>query len=164
MHFPFSFEIIYSRRRTVALQITRDGRVKVRAPYGCPRSFIESFLHSKEDWVVRHLEEARSHPSHEHPPLSESRRRHYVETARAIFTQKTAYYARIMGVTYYMAGGSSNFMVFTNYLQGGTQNVILAIVGMAIAFVIATVVVYFTGFTKEELEEDAKAAAAAKAA
>lgn len=70
----------------------------------------------------------------------------------------------IMGVTYYMAGGSSNFMVFTNYLQGGTQNVILAIVGMAIAFVIATVVVYFTGFTKEELEEDAKAAAAAKAA
>ena len=100
MHFPFSFEIIYSRRRTVALQITRDGRVKVRAPYGCPRSFIESFLHSKEDWVVRHLEEARSHPSHEHPPLSESRRRHYVETARAIFTQKTAYYARIMGVSY----------------------------------------------------------------
>ncbi len=100
MHFPFSFEIIYSRRRTVSLQVTRDGHVKVRAPYGCPRSFIESFLHSKEDWVVRHLEEARSRTSQEHPPLSESRRKHYVETARAIFTQKTAYYARIMGVTY----------------------------------------------------------------
>lgn len=61
----------------------------------------------------------------------------------------------IMGVTYYMAGGSSNFMVFTNYLQGGTQNVIMAVAGMAIAFVIATIVVYLTGFTKEEIEGEA---------
>ena len=58
----------------------------------------------------------------------------------------------LMGVTYYMAGGAANFMVFTNYLQGGTQNVIMAIAGMAIAFVIATIVVYLTGFTKEEIE------------
>ena len=60
-----------------------------------------------------------------------------------------------MGVTYYMAGGSSNFMVFTNYLQGGTQNVIMAIAGMAIAFVVATIVVYLVGFTKEEIEGEA---------
>lgn len=58
----------------------------------------------------------------------------------------------LMGVTYYMAGGAANFMVFTNYLQGGTQNVIMAIAGMAIAFVVATIVVYLTGFTKEEIE------------
>ena len=61
----------------------------------------------------------------------------------------------LMGVTYYMAGGSSNFMVFTNYLQGGTQNVIMAIAGMAIAFVVATIVVYLVGFTKEEIEGEA---------
>lgn len=61
----------------------------------------------------------------------------------------------LMGVTYYLAGGSSNFMVFTNYLQGGTQNVVMAIVGMAISFVIAAIVVYFTGFTKEEIEGEA---------
>ena len=61
----------------------------------------------------------------------------------------------IMGVTYYMAGGSSNFMVFLNYVQGGTQNVIMAIAGMAISFVIAAVVVFLTGFSKEELEVEA---------
>lgn len=61
----------------------------------------------------------------------------------------------LMGVTYYMAGGAANFMVFTNYLQGGTQNVIMAIVGMAIAFVVATIVVYLRGFTKEEIEGEA---------
>jgi len=59
----------------------------------------------------------------------------------------------LMGVTYYMAGGSANFMVFTNYLQGGQMNTILAIVGMAISFVIAAAVVFATGFSKEELAE-----------
>ena len=74
MHFPFSYEIIYSRRKTVAIQITRNGKVRIRAPYGCPRSFIDSFIRSKEDWVVKHLEKARSHPSPSRPPLSEEKR------------------------------------------------------------------------------------------
>ena len=59
----------------------------------------------------------------------------------------------IMGVTYYMAGGAANFMVFLNYVQGGQMNVVCAIVGMAISFVIAAIVVYLTGFSKEELDE-----------
>lgn len=59
----------------------------------------------------------------------------------------------ILGVTYYLAGGSSNFMVILNYLQGGQWNVIAAIIGMVTSFVIAAVVVFLTGFTKEELAE-----------
>ncbi len=64
-----------------------------------------------------------------------------------------AVFSGVMGVTYYLAGGACNFLVFTNYLQGGQMNTILAIAGMAISFVIATVVVYLTGFSKEELAE-----------
>ncbi len=64
-----------------------------------------------------------------------------------------AVFSGIMGVTYYLAGGAANFLVFTNYLQGGQMNTVWAIVGMAISFVIAAVVVYFTGFSKEELAE-----------
>ena len=59
----------------------------------------------------------------------------------------------LMGVTYYIAGGSSNFMVILNYLQGGQQNVIFAVIGMAISFVVAAIVVFITGFSKEELAE-----------
>lgn len=62
-----------------------------------------------------------------------------------------AVFSGIVGVTYYLAGGASNFLVFTNYLQGGQMNTILAIAGMAISFVIAAIVVYLTGFSKEEL-------------
>ena len=55
MNHPFTYEIIYSPRRTTALQVTPDGRVIVRAPKRCPRSFIEAFVRQKEDWVIRQL-------------------------------------------------------------------------------------------------------------
>ncbi len=64
-----------------------------------------------------------------------------------------AVFSGIVGVTYYFAGGAANFLVFTNYLQGGQMNTILAVAGMAISFVVAAAVVYFTGFSKEELAE-----------
>ena len=64
-----------------------------------------------------------------------------------------AVFSGLMGVTYYLAGGAANFLVFTNYLQGGQMNTVWAIVGMAISFVIAAAVVYVAGFSKEELAE-----------
>ena len=58
MKHPFEYEIIYSRRRTAAIQVTSDGTVLVRAPFGCPRSFIDSFLFQQADWVLKHLKQA----------------------------------------------------------------------------------------------------------
>ena len=46
---------------------------------------------------------------------------------------------------------ASNFLVFLGYLQGGTFNTVAAVIGLAVSCVVAAVVVYFTGFTKEEL-------------
>lgn len=40
MVYPFSYDIIYSRRKSIAIQITLEGCVKVRAPYSCPRSGV----------------------------------------------------------------------------------------------------------------------------
>ena len=101
---PFDYEIIYSSRKTVAIQVTSDGTVKVRAPYRCPRSFIDSFVKKQESWVLKQLakteERRRNHPQDNHPPLSEKDRARYMKIARDIFVRKTEYYARIMGVTY----------------------------------------------------------------
>src|SRR5699024_2699326 len=47
-----------------------------------------------------HLEEAEKTASLSGPALSDSERRRYIELARDIFTQKTAWYAQIIGVTY----------------------------------------------------------------
>ena len=83
MDHPFSYEIIYSSRRTIAVQVTRDGRVVVRAPRRCSRAYIEAFVSKNEAWVLKHLEKARQ-----------------IRLARDIFTRKAEYYARIMGVSY----------------------------------------------------------------
>lgn len=104
MNHPFTYEIIYSPRRTTALQVTPDGRVIVRAPKRCPRSFIEAFVRQKEDWVLRQLacfeKQQKEQSDAEHLPLSDKDRARYVSIARDIFTRKTAYYARIMGISY----------------------------------------------------------------
>lgn len=100
---PFSYEIIYSSRKTLALQITADGKVKVRAPRQMPRSVIENFLTEKENWVLKHLQkksDAAANGVMNQQPLSDADRRRYREIARDIFTQKVAYYAQIMNVTY----------------------------------------------------------------
>ena len=106
MSHPFEYEIIYSSRKTIAIQVTRDGRVLVRSPRRCSRSYIDNFVSQNEGWVLKHLarakeqEEKKKSASSSHPPLSEKDRSRYIEIARDIFTRKTKYYARIMGVTY----------------------------------------------------------------
>ena len=53
------YELIRSRRKTLALEITRDCRVVVRAPLRASRSQIDTFVRSHEDWITKHLETQR---------------------------------------------------------------------------------------------------------
>ena len=57
---PFPYEIIYSSRKTLAIQITADGKVRVRAPKRIPSSVIERFLTEKEGWVLKHLQKKKA--------------------------------------------------------------------------------------------------------
>lgn len=97
---PFSYETIYSSRKTLAIQVTPDGKVTVRAPKQMSNSTIDHFLTEKEAWILKHLEKAEKNPVPELPPISEEERRRYISIARDIFTAKTAYYASIMHVSY----------------------------------------------------------------
>ena len=58
MRHPVEYEVIYSNRKTVAIQVTREGKVRVRAPRRCSRSFIDTFVTGHEDWIQKHLEQA----------------------------------------------------------------------------------------------------------
>lgn len=100
MSHSFSYDIVYSRRKSICVQITRDGSVRVRAPYGCPRSAIDAFLLEKQQWLQKHLTAAQEAAAIPRPELPDAERRRYIELARDIFTRKVSWYARIMGVTY----------------------------------------------------------------
>ena len=94
-----SYEIIRSRRRTLALQVTREGRVVVRAPLRYPAGRIETFVRQHEDWLPRKITEQKEHKSALPLPTPEEEYA-YREQARRVLTEKTAYYAKRMGVTY----------------------------------------------------------------
>ena len=51
----YDMEIIRSRRRTLGLEITRDGRVVVRAPFGVSEEEIRRGVSSKQGWLEKHL-------------------------------------------------------------------------------------------------------------
>lgn len=102
---PFPYEILYSDRKTLAIQITADNRVRIRAPRQMLRAEIEAFLTEKEPWVQKHLYNAPQPSAHAasdpaYAPLTDSERRRYIRLAREIFTRQVRYYADRMQVTY----------------------------------------------------------------
>jgi len=50
-----TYKLIRSNRKTMAIHITKDAQVEVRAPFKAKKKEIEQFLISKKDWVEKHL-------------------------------------------------------------------------------------------------------------
>ena len=53
-------QIIRTRRKTIALIVTREGRLVVRAPLRATRAQIAQFLTAKADWIEARLSEVRA--------------------------------------------------------------------------------------------------------
>ena len=45
------YQLIRSKRKTLAIEITREARLVVRAPLRCSQVRIEQFLQEKQDWI-----------------------------------------------------------------------------------------------------------------
>lgn len=95
-----NYEIIRSSRKTLALEITRDGQLKVRAPYKVSRKEIQNFVKSKESWVFKHLKRIEETKAEQPEPLSSEEIEKLVQKALQVLPEKVEHYARIIGVTY----------------------------------------------------------------
>ncbi|QNM04416.1 M48 family metallopeptidase [Qiania dongpingensis] len=103
MEAPFPYKVIYSKRNTVSLQVTADGNVILRAPEGCPESFLESFLQKKSGWVLNKLEERERYRRSDDEQVrrfSDDEKQAIREKAELYFRKRTEEYAEIMQVTY----------------------------------------------------------------
>ena len=91
------YTLIRSSRRTLAIEITRDCRLIVRAPRRCPVSQIERFLSERRDWIEKHmaLQQARME-AHPEPDADEEARLRAL--AKEVLPEKLRYYSEIMGL------------------------------------------------------------------
>ena len=50
------YELKRSKRKTLSLTVTKDLKVSVKAPVGCPQKTIDDFVLSHEKWINEHIE------------------------------------------------------------------------------------------------------------
>ena len=94
-----TYELIRSRRKTLALEITKDCRILVRAPMRLSRECIDAFVTRHADWINRHLEKQRQKAASAPPPPTEAEIAALKAKARAILPERVAYWSHQMGVT-----------------------------------------------------------------
>ena len=91
------FEIIRSKRKTLALEIARDLRVVVRAPLGMPNRAIEDFVNQKRNWIEKHMQTQSTVTAEK---LTTDERFALKQQAQADIPQRVAHFSAVIGVDY----------------------------------------------------------------
>lgn len=95
-------EVRRSNRKTMSVEITREARVLVRAPYRMPVQEIQRFVNEKSDWIEKHIQKMleRQQEAEKQESLTTEQIRELAEQALEVIPKRVAYYAKILGVTY----------------------------------------------------------------
>ena len=91
-----TYTVIRSSRKTIALEITREGKLLVRCPYGTTNQYIEDFVRDKSGWIEKHLS-AKSAPV---TPFTPEQIKDFASRTKALLQPRLEQYARQLGVSY----------------------------------------------------------------
>ena len=91
------YRVIYSRRRTMQLEISREAELIVRAPMGTADKKIKLFLEQHREWIAEHLAR-REKWMQAHPEPTEAEKKELIARAKAYLPKRTMEYAAVMGV------------------------------------------------------------------
>ncbi|MBQ5886915.1 MAG: M48 family metallopeptidase [Clostridia bacterium] len=95
-----TYKLIRSERRTLAMELSPEGDLILRAPGRMPLRLIEQFIASHEKWIAKHREKLRRRAEFDEAHFSsEVQIQSLITRAKAILPEKTEYWAKIMGVT-----------------------------------------------------------------
>ena len=95
-------EVIRSRRKTLALEVLDDGRVRIRAPLRCSKVKMRRFVEEHSAWIERKLQDAQRRRAEieQVVPLTEEELRALQNRGKAVFPERAAYFAPLVGVRY----------------------------------------------------------------
>ena len=89
--------MIYSRRRTLSLEVTRSGEAVVRAPRGTPAGTVAAFVSAHRGWLEEHRRRRLAWlAAHPEPTAEEEARLRAL--AREALPRRVVHFAALMGV------------------------------------------------------------------
>ena len=93
-------KFIRSNRKTIAIQITRNMEVLVRAPLGTPIKVIEDFVKQKRRWIEKHLTAMQAQQTDTVVKLTASELNTLKQQAEIDIPERVAAFSAIIGVDY----------------------------------------------------------------
>lgn len=96
-------QVIQSNRRTISFEVQEDGTAIARVPVHMPKQRIAMYLESRKEWYMEKVSAAKSRvqKAPEYTiPAPEELTAEQVQAIRQKFTERVAFYAAQMGVTY----------------------------------------------------------------
>ena len=91
------YTVIYSKRKTIALEVTRDLRLVVRAPLSCRKRDIDQMIDRHAGWIETAMDRQRRRAA-AHPDPGNAEAVELKKLAQAVLPDKVARYAGIMGL------------------------------------------------------------------
>lgn len=100
------YEILYSRRKTISLEVTAKGQVRLRLPLGCHRQEGILFLEQRTEWLLQALQKMQKRQElllrqqAQVPQITPEQVSRLRLRAKEELTAKADLFAAKMGVTY----------------------------------------------------------------
>ena len=87
------YTVVHSGRRTIAIQIQRDGRVVVRAPYAATAEDIRRVVDSHRDWVEKTVRRQQEQLAASPPEPTAQEMQELARQGREYLPRRVAYWA-----------------------------------------------------------------------
>jgi predicted metal-dependent hydrolase len=102
MSTQLNVRIIRSDRRTIALQITPEGEILLRAPRRCSEAQLRRFVEDKRPWLEKHLAQVqqRQQEAQQAGALTMEELRALADRAMEVIPARVAHFAPLVGVSY----------------------------------------------------------------
>ncbi|WP_444442383.1 M48 family metallopeptidase [Pseudoruminococcus massiliensis] len=94
----YEYKLIRSKRKSISLEISKNLDIIVRSPYDFPKSEIDRFVTSKNDWITKNLEKMKTKTEKYPSQVSEDEAKSLIEKAKKILPDKVAYYSKLMNL------------------------------------------------------------------
>ena len=93
----YNYSVIFSKRKTMSLEITKELVILVRAPMRTSKYATEQMVQKHLGWIDSHIEKQRKRCEAQ-PELSKDDQEALRKEAKAIIPSRVAYYSSLMGL------------------------------------------------------------------